>query len=111
MHSVAATTRKSRICVDGVWYVFESVVDDIFVTELLPAIDKPASSPTDDLVVARRRMRHLAPWDIKPLPVMHSVAGPSDESLPPEQRERSRQLGLHLLAVHMWQAAAKTALR
>ncbi|MDE2229902.1 MAG: hypothetical protein KGL11_12800 [Alphaproteobacteria bacterium] len=65
----------------------------------------------DDLVVARRRMRHLAPWDIKPLPMMHAVAGASDESLPPEQRERTKELALYVLAVHMWQAAAKTALR
>lgn len=71
---------------------------------------KSATAVADDLVVARRRMRHLAPWDIEPLPVMHSVAGASDE-LPPRQPERSKELGLHLLAVHMWQAAAKTALR
>lgn len=70
---------------------------------------KTATAVADDLVVARRRMRHLAPWDIEPLPVMHSVAGASDE--PPPQNERSKELGLHLLAVHMWQAAAKTALR
>ena len=78
----------------------------------LPSNGKPAIPPADDLVVARHRMRNLAPWDIKPLPMMHSVAGASDESpLPREQRERTRQLGLQLLAVHMWQAAAKTALR
>ena len=77
----------------------------------LPSNGKPAIPPADDLVVARHRMRNLAPWDIKPLPMMHSVAVSSDESLPPEQRERTRQLGLHLLAIHMWQAAAKTALR
>ena len=86
-------------------------MDDIFVTAL-PSLDRnSAAGVADDLVVARRRMRNLAPWDIKPLPMMHSVAGVSDESLPPEQRERTRQLGLHLLAIHMWQAAAKTALR
>lgn len=73
--------------------------------------DKPPAAPADDIVVARRRMRHLAPWDIKPLPVMHSAAGSSDELPPPQQSERTRELGLHLLAVHMWQAAAKTALR
>ncbi|MGH6974241.1 MAG: hypothetical protein ACRED6_06405 [Stellaceae bacterium] len=69
------------------------------------------TAPADDIVVARRRMRHLAPWDIKPLPVMHSVAGASDESRSPEQRERTKEIALQVLAVHMWQAAAKTALR
>jgi len=90
-------------------------MDDIFVTEpvrfelLQPTAREPASA--DDIVVARRRMRHLAPLDIKPLPVMHSVAGASDESLSPEQRERTKEIALQVLAVHMWQAAAKTALR
>ena len=72
---------------------------------------KVAAAPADDIVVARRRMRHLAPLDIKPLPTMHRVAGPSDESRSPEQREHIRELALCMLAVHMWQAAAKTALR
>lgn len=76
-----------------------------------PSDDKPSAAPADDIVVARRRMRHLVPWDIKPLPVMHSVAGASDESLSPEQRERTKEIALQVLAVHMWQAAAKTALR
>ena len=71
---------------------------------------KPVIVPADDLVVAQRRMRHLAPWDIKPLPMMHSVAGSPDESPPPEG-ERNNELKLHLLAVHMSQAAPKTALR
>jgi len=75
-----------------------------------PSDRKSATAAADDLVVARRRMRHLAPWDIEPLPVMHSVAGASDES-PPMPRGPTKALGLHLLAVHMWQAAAKTALR
>jgi len=64
----------------------------------------------DDIVVARRRMWHLAPWDIKPLPIMHSVAGSPGES-PPPGGERGRELKFHLLAVHMSEAAPKTALR
>jgi hypothetical protein len=72
---------------------------------------KPTTKPVDDLVVARRRMRHLAPLDIRPLPVMHAAAGASEDSLPPAQGERTPELALHLLAIHMSQAAAKTALR
>jgi len=86
-------------------------VDDIFVTAMAALDRNVATALADDLVVARRRMRHLAPLDIKPLPVMHSVAGASDESLSPDHREHSKERGLYLLAVHMWQAAAKTALR
>ena len=86
-------------------------MDDIFVTALASLDRNSAAALADDLVVARRRMRHLAPLDIKPLPMMHSVAGPTDESLSPDHRERSKERGLYLLAVHMWQAAAQTALR
>lgn len=87
------------------------MADDIFVTAFEIVDRNAAEAPADDIVVARRRMRHLAPWDIKPLPIMHSAKGSSDELPPPEQRERTKELGLQLLAVHMWQAAAKTALR
>lgn len=86
------------------------MADDIFVTAYETANRRTAPPPADDIVVARRRMRHLAPLDIRPLPVMHSAMPSSDEP-PPQQHERTKELGLHLLAVHMWQAAAKTALR
>ena len=81
------------------------------MTALASVDRKMAAAPADDIVVARRRMRHLASFDIKPLPMMHRVAGPSDESRSPEQREHIRELALRMLAVHMWQAQAKTALR
>lgn len=87
------------------------MADDIFVTAFEIVDRNAAEAPADDIVVARRRMRHLVPWDIRPLPVMHSVAGASDESRSPEQRERTKEIALQVLAVHMWQAAAKTALR
>ncbi|GEM_PF-7097989 len=80
------------------------------VDRFRPVARPSDSEPADDLVVAQRRMRHLAPLDIKPLPMMHRVAGPSDESRPPEERERTRELALYVLAVHMWQAAARSAM-
>lgn len=76
-----------------------------------PASDKAAAAPADDLVVVRRRLRHLAPLDIKPLPMMHAVAGRSDEPPLPEHSERNREIALYVLAIQMWLAAAKTALR
>lgn len=87
------------------------MADDIFVTAFEIVDRNAVEAPADDIVVARRRMRHLAPWDIKPLPVMHSATGSSDGLPPPQQNERTKERGLQLLAVHMWQAAAKTALR
>ena len=72
--------------------------------------DAPAS-PADDIKIARQRMRHLVPWNVEPLPVMHSVAGAPIEPLSDEARERGRRLALQVLAVHMWHAAATSALQ
>lgn len=65
----------------------------------------------DDIEIARHRMRHLAPWNVEPLPLMHSVDG---TPLPPpnaEMRERRRRLALQILAVQMWHAKATSALQ
>lgn len=67
--------------------------------------------PADDIKVARQRMRHLAPWNVEPLPVMHSVAGVPTAPLSKEARERGRRLALQVLAVQMWHAAATSALQ
>jgi hypothetical protein len=73
----------------------------------------PGSSllPADDIKIARQRMRHLVPWNVEPLPLMHSVAGAPMEPLSKEARERGRQLAWQVLAVHMWHAAATSALQ
>lgn len=71
----------------------------------------PALPVDDDIEIARHRMRHLAPWNVEPLPLMHSVDG---APLPPpsaEVRERRRQLALQILAVQMWHAKATSALQ
>ena len=68
-------------------------------------------SPADDIKIARQRMRHLAPWNVAPLPVMHSVAGAPTAPLSKEARERGRRLALQVLAVHMWHAGATSALQ
>src|SRR5215469_15376447 len=64
----------------------------------------------DDLAVARQRMRHLAPWNVTPLPVMHSVTGKPTERLSPAQRERATQLALQILAIQMDHTAHQGAL-
>ena len=68
-------------------------------------------SPADDIKIARQRMRHLAPWNVEPLPVIHSVAGAPTEPLSQEARERGRRLALQILAVQMWHAATTSALQ
>ncbi|MDE2166848.1 MAG: hypothetical protein KGJ66_11000 [Alphaproteobacteria bacterium] len=68
-------------------------------------------SPVDDIKIAHQRMRHLAPWNVEPLPVMHSVAGAPIEPMSKEARERGHRLALQVLAVHMWHAAATSALQ
>jgi len=64
----------------------------------------------DDIKIARQRMRHLAPWNVEPLPLMHSVAGTPIAPPSKEARERGRRLALQILAVQMWHAGAMSAL-
>jgi hypothetical protein len=68
------------------------------------------TAAADDLAIARRRMRHLAPWHVEPLPAMHSVIGGPGEPLSVDQREHDRELGLQMLAIHMWLASAQSAM-
>jgi len=65
----------------------------------------------DDIKIARQRMRHLVPWHVEPVPAMHSAAGRPTEPLSKSAREPSRRLALQVLAIHMWHAAARSALR
>ena len=78
-------------------------------TVVLPGIGSPAAA-ADDLRIARQRMRHLASWNVEPLPVMHSVDGTPTAPPSKEARERGRQLALQILAVQMWHASAMSAL-
>ncbi|MDE1904024.1 MAG: hypothetical protein KGI46_09230 [Alphaproteobacteria bacterium] len=67
--------------------------------------------PDDDIEIARQRMRHLAPWNVEPLPLMHSVDGAPMPPPSADVRERRRQLALQILAVQMWHAKATSALQ
>lgn len=69
-----------------------------------------ATAAADDLRGARRRMRHLAPWNVRPLPKMHSANGKPSEPPTSEERKQSEQLALQVLAVQMRQAAVRSAL-
>lgn len=65
------------------------------------------SSPTsaDEMEVARRRMRHLAPWRVTPVPAVHVAAKPYPQ--PPMDaaaKERCKRLALRVLAVQMIEA-------
>lgn len=77
----------------------------------VPRNIEPTDSRVDEIKIARRRMRHLAPWNVKPLPVMHSVSGTPGEPLSAAARERSRRLALQILAVQMWHVRARSALQ
>lgn len=71
----------------------------------------PALTVDDDLRIARQRMQHLAPWNVVPLPMMHSSVGTSNNA-PRTQEERaiSRHLALQVLAIQMCQAENGSAL-
>lgn len=66
----------------------------------------------DDIRIAGQRMRHLAPWNVVPLPMMHSPVGtPPDAPRTQKERAISRHLALQVLAVQMCQAENGSALR
>jgi|SRR5579872_2593335 len=76
-----------------------------------PHAEKADAVPSDEIEIARRRMHHLRYRNIEPLPRMHSVIGGIDQRMPDAQRASYRQIALHVLAVQMWQANPKSALR
>lgn len=69
-----------------------------------------AAVVVDELETARRRMRHLAPWHVAPVP----LRGTRLTALPAKSRgaseERCRKLSLQILAVQMARARARSAL-
>lgn len=66
---------------------------------------------SDEIEIARRRMHHLRYRNVEPLPTMHFVIGNVDQHLTAAQRASYQQIALHVLAVQMWQATARSALR
>ena len=78
---------------------------------VVPFERKAAAGIGDELKIARQRMRHLAPWNVKPVPMMHSAGSKVAEPVPADQAERNRRIALKVLAIHMAQAAAKGDLR
>jgi hypothetical protein len=77
----------------------------------VPSPPESGSSYADDMKIARRRMRHLAPWNVEPVPVMHAATGRPADPLNASVRERGRRLAVQVLAIHIWHAAARSALQ
>ncbi|HUZ75403.1 MAG TPA: hypothetical protein VMU87_20660 [Stellaceae bacterium] len=64
-------------------------------------------APVDAIENVRRRMRHLAPWHIEPVPmVSRGSHAATDEALTDEARQRLARLSLQVLAVQMRNAAS-----
>ena len=78
---------------------------------VVPHAAKATAVSSDEIETARRRMYHLRYRNVEPLPTMHFVIGKADQHLTDAQRAAYQQIGLHVLAVQMWQATAKSALR
>ena len=78
---------------------------------VVPRAAKADAVSSDEIEIARRRMHHLRYRNVEPLPTMHFVIGKVDQHLTAAQRANYQQIALHVLAVQMWQATAKSALR
>lgn len=80
-----------------------------------PPTSAPALEPAprrDELEIARRRMKHLAPWHVAPMP-MSQVAPRAPASSPVSAAEKARRkhLALQVLALQMGNARPNSALR
>ncbi len=69
-----------------------------------------AETPVDELERARKRMRHLAPWHIAPVPLRRVNGAVQRAASRGASEERCRHLALQVLAVQMVQARARSAL-
>jgi hypothetical protein len=72
-----------------------------------------ATGIAEDLEIARRRMKHLAPWHVAPLP-QTQVARTAAAATPPAtsaEQARRKHLALQVLAVQMGHARPGSALR
>jgi len=69
-----------------------------------------AEAPVGELETARRRMRHLAPWHIAPVPLRGARGAAQRPASRGASEERCRHLALQVLAVQMAQARARSAL-
>jgi len=69
-----------------------------------------AATTVDELETARRRMRHLAPWHIAPVPLRGAGGAARRAASRDANEERCRHLALQVLAVQMAQARPRSAL-
>ena len=69
-------------------------------------VSAPVDPMVDELEIARRRMRHLAPWHVAPMPMRSVTRAASPAKLETVGEDRCRDLALRVLAVQM--ALAKT---
>lgn len=72
----------------------------------------PPAGIAEDLETARRRMKHLAPWHVAPLPhTQIARAGTSASPVSAAERARRKRLALRVLALQMGYARPTSALR
>lgn len=78
---------------------------------LPPAHPMPARS-VDDLETARRRMKHLAPWHVAPMPQTQVArAAPAAGPVSTAEQARRKHLALQVLALQMGHTRPTSALR
>jgi hypothetical protein len=66
----------------------------------------------EDLETARRRMKHLAPWHVAPLPQTQvGRTGTATQPVSSTEQARRKHLALQVLAVQMGNARPGSALR
>ncbi len=79
---------------------------------IAPAAPGASAGIAEDLETARRRMKHLAPWHVAPLPQTQiSRAGAAAGPVSASEQARRKHLALQVLALQMGYARPTSALR
>jgi hypothetical protein len=69
------------------------------------------SANRDDLEIARRRMKHLAPWHVEPMPMpLRPATAPGASPVSGAAKARHERVALQVLALQMGYARPTSAL-
>jgi hypothetical protein len=89
-------------------------MDELFqkveASDALPNSRSRASERADELEIARRRMKHLTPWHVRPMPMYRGTRAGQVVRVGGASEERCHRLALQVRAVQMAQALPKSAL-
>jgi hypothetical protein len=81
---------------------------DLSATSTLSPLEQ--SARRDYLGIAGQRVRHLARWNVQPVPMIQAAPAGADNPTSAAEKERCKRLALKVLGLHMDYAQPTSAL-